>query len=384
MSNSNSQTSSNPSRVMLGDAIQAHLGEQLRALYGDPSDDRMPLSLRRLADRVAQVIRAHTEPVDQAFVDGIMAALPHLRAFAISLAKNVDRAEDLVQDTVLKAIGKQESFEAGTNIQAWLFTILRNAFFSIRRKTQREVEDSDGSLAATLVCIPDQEDRIAFQDLEAALAKLPQDQREAVLLVGMEGMQYEEAASALGIKVGTVKSRRQPRTQPPGRASPPRPGRPRWSSHHQPRGALTGSSDGRSPGNAGPLMNVALSRARFAQARRHGQPRKESTGIPGRIQVTQAVCERLAGHFAFEARGPSKARSRAGARARATAGATAGAGVCCRRGSSFDSARERRRGHPRVAASITVSSRSMARAPSAMVGMSDVPRAARTESPSSA
>jgi RNA polymerase sigma-70 factor (ECF subfamily) len=207
MSEPNSQTTSSPTRVMLDEAIQAHLGEQLRALYGDPSDDRMPLSLRRLADRVAQVIRAHTEPVDQAFVDGIMAALPHLRAFAISLAKNVDRAEDLVQDTVLKAIGKQESFEAGTNIQAWLFTILRNAFFSIRRKTQREVEDSDGSLAATLVCIPDQEDRIAFQDLEAALAKLPQDQREAVLLVGMEGMQYEEAASALGIKVGTVKSR---------------------------------------------------------------------------------------------------------------------------------------------------------------------------------
>jgi RNA polymerase sigma-70 factor, ECF subfamily len=188
-------------------AVQAHLGAQLRALYGDPAVDPLPQGLRRLADRVAQVIRARTDPVNQAFIDGIMASLSSLRAYAISLSKNRESAEDLVQDTVLRAISKQEKFEEGTNLQAWLFTILRNSFLSARRKSQREVEDTDGSLAAELIAIPDQEDKIVFQDPEAALAKLPQDQREAILLIGMEGMSYEDTAAAVGCAVGTIKSR---------------------------------------------------------------------------------------------------------------------------------------------------------------------------------
>ncbi len=192
---------------ILDAAIQAHLGTQLRALYGDPAAEKLPQSLARLADRVAQVIRAHTQPMDQAFVDGIMASLSPLRSFAISLTRDIHRAEDLVQETILKAISRQESFAAGTNLQAWLFTILRNQFFSAHRRTQREVEDADGAYAATLISIPDQEDRIVVQDLEAALAKLPQEQREAILLVGAEGMSYEETADALGVKVGTIKSR---------------------------------------------------------------------------------------------------------------------------------------------------------------------------------
>jgi RNA polymerase sigma-70 factor, ECF subfamily len=192
---------------MLDAAIQAHLGTQLRVLYGDPADIKMPRRLTQLADRVSQVIRVHTEPVDQAFVDGIMASLKSLRAYAISLTRDVHQAEDLVQETVLKAISKQEKFEADTNLQAWLFTIQRNLFFSGHRKTHREVEDADGAHAATLVTVPDQEDRIVIQDLEAALAKLPREQREAVLLVGAEGMAYEEAADTLGVKVGTLKSR---------------------------------------------------------------------------------------------------------------------------------------------------------------------------------
>ncbi|MDG2570777.1 sigma-70 family RNA polymerase sigma factor [Vibrio parahaemolyticus] len=187
--------------------IQAHLGTQLRALYGDPAAEKLPHSLARLANRVAQVVRAHTHPMDQVLVDGIMASLPSLRSFAISLTRDVHRAEDLVQETILRAISRQESFEAGTNLQAWLFTILRNLFFSAHRKSQREVEDVDGSHAAALITIPDQEDRIVVQDLEAALAKLPQEQREAILLVGAEGLSYEETAEALGVKVGTIKSR---------------------------------------------------------------------------------------------------------------------------------------------------------------------------------
>jgi RNA polymerase sigma-70 factor (ECF subfamily) len=196
-----------PATLVLDDAIRAHLGEQLRALYGNPDEIRLPQHLARLADRVAQVIRAHTEPVDQAFVDAIMQALPSLRAFAISLTKSVDRAEDLVQDTVLRAISKQERFEPGTNMNAWLFTILRNAFFSAHRKTQREIEDVDGSHASTLIAIADQEDKIVMRDLEAALAKLSPEHRDALILVGAQGMAYEEAATALGVKVGTMKSR---------------------------------------------------------------------------------------------------------------------------------------------------------------------------------
>jgi RNA polymerase sigma-70 factor (ECF subfamily) len=204
MANIQTHSVANPT---LDEAIQAHLGRELRALYGDPAEDKLPLSLSRLLDRVAQVIRAHTEPVDRAFVDALMGSLSSLRAFAISLTRDVNRAEDLVQETVLKAISKQEKFEAGTNLQAWLFTILRNLYFSAHRKTQREVEDADGSYAATMISVPDQEDKIIVQDLYGALAKLPQEQREAILLVGAEGMSYEETADALGVKVGTIKSR---------------------------------------------------------------------------------------------------------------------------------------------------------------------------------
>jgi RNA polymerase sigma-70 factor (ECF subfamily) len=191
----------------LDQAIQVHLGRELRMIYGEPSEKKLPVGLARLLDRVSQVIRAHTEPVNQVFVDGIMGSLSPLRAFAISLTHYITRAEDLVQETVLKAISKQEKFEAGTNLQAWLFTILRNLYFSAHRRTRREVEDADGAYAAAMISIPDQEDRLEIQEFYAALAKLPREQREALLLVGAEGISYEETAEALGVKVGTIKSR---------------------------------------------------------------------------------------------------------------------------------------------------------------------------------
>jgi RNA polymerase sigma-70 factor (ECF subfamily) len=156
---------------------------------------------------VAQIVRAHTEPIDRAFLDEMMTSIPSLRAFAISLVRDADRAEDLVQETMLRAISKREQFEPGTNLQAWLFVILRNQVYSNRRKSVREVEDVDGSYAATLTVIPDQEDSIMVQELEAALRKLQKGQREAILLVGADGLSYEEAAQALGCAVGTIKSR---------------------------------------------------------------------------------------------------------------------------------------------------------------------------------
>ena len=198
----------NPTLIKgLDAAVRAHLGVQLRALYGDPAAQRVPRELARLADRVVQVIRAHSDPVDPSFRDGILASLQSLRAFALSLTHDVSKAEDLVQETVLRAITHQDSFVAGTNLQAWLFTILRNLFFSANRRTRREVEDADGAFAATLISLPDQEDRIVVQDLDAALATLPLEQREAILLIGAEGLSYEETAEALGVKVGTIKSR---------------------------------------------------------------------------------------------------------------------------------------------------------------------------------
>jgi RNA polymerase sigma-70 factor (ECF subfamily) len=191
----------------LNSSIQAHLGQHLRTWYGDPAGDKLPPKLARLLDRVAQVIRARTELIDQAFVDGVLASVTSLRAFAISLTRDAEKAEDLVQETVLRAISKQEQFVAGTNLQAWLFTILRNQFCSEHRKSLREVEDGDGSYAATMIALPEQDARIMIHDLEAALHKLPEGQREALLLVGVEGLSYEEAAQVLGCAVGTVKSR---------------------------------------------------------------------------------------------------------------------------------------------------------------------------------
>jgi RNA polymerase sigma-70 factor, ECF subfamily len=196
-----------PASAALNNSIQAHLGQHLRTWYGDPAGDKLPPELAQLLDRVAQVIRARTELIDQAFVDGVLASVTSLRAFAISLTRDAEKAEDLVQETVLRAISKQEKFEPGTNLQAWLFTILRNQFCSEHRKSLREVEDGDGSYAATMIALPDQDDRIMIHDLEAALHKLPEGQREALLLVGADGLTYEEAAQVLGCAVGTVKSR---------------------------------------------------------------------------------------------------------------------------------------------------------------------------------
>jgi RNA polymerase sigma-70 factor (ECF subfamily) len=193
--------------AILDSGIQAHLGQQLRGWYGNPAEDKLPYSLAQLLDRVTEVIRARTEPIDQSFVDGILASVPSLRGFAVSLTRDLNQAEDLVQETVLKALSKQEQFEAGTCLQAWLFTILRNHFFSAHRRSMREEGDADGTYAGMMTSIADQEDKVMIQDVAAALGKLPPGQREAIVLVGVDGLSYEEAAQALGCAVGTVKSR---------------------------------------------------------------------------------------------------------------------------------------------------------------------------------
>jgi RNA polymerase sigma-70 factor (ECF subfamily) len=145
--------------------------------------------------------------LDASVRDAVLAAVPSLRAFAISLCGNVDRADDLVQETLLRALANINSFQPGTNMSAWLFTILRNHFRSEYRKRRREVEDGDGSYAETLKSHPEQYGRVEFEEFRTALAKLPPDQREALVLVGASGFSYEEAATICECAVGTIKSR---------------------------------------------------------------------------------------------------------------------------------------------------------------------------------
>jgi RNA polymerase sigma-70 factor (ECF subfamily) len=145
--------------------------------------------------------------IDPTLRDTMLAAVPSLRAFGISLCGNVDRADDLVQETLLRALANIDSFQPGTNMSAWLFTILRNLFRSEYRKRRREVEDADGSYAETLKSQPEQHSRIEFEEFRTALDKLPDDQREALILVGASGFSYEEAAEICGCAVGTIKSR---------------------------------------------------------------------------------------------------------------------------------------------------------------------------------
>jgi RNA polymerase sigma-70 factor (ECF subfamily) len=145
------------------------------------------------------------EPIDPAVQ--LLQYLPRLRAFAMSLGNPPDAADDLVQETVTRAWRHMGSFEPGTNMGAWLFTILRNEFYSGLRKRRREVQDVDGAMAGLLTSPPDQEDHLALQDVGNAISRLSDDYREALLLVGGSDVSYEEAAEICGCAIGTVKSR---------------------------------------------------------------------------------------------------------------------------------------------------------------------------------
>lgn len=133
--------------------------------------------------------------------------LPALRAFAVSLTRNAATADDLVQDTIIKAWTNFDKFEAGTNLRAWLFRILRNTFYSNARKHRREVPDSEGIHAGRLFVTPEHDGKLAFAEFLAAFDQLSPEHREALILVGASGYSYAEAAEMMGVAVGTVKSR---------------------------------------------------------------------------------------------------------------------------------------------------------------------------------
>ncbi len=139
--------------------------------------------------------------------DEVVEHLPAMRAFAMSLTRDGASADDLVQDTIVKAWRNFDKFAKGTNLRAWLFTILRNTFYSNIRKSKREVADVDGAMAATLSEKPHHDGRLAMADFEKVFTKLPVEQREALILVGASGLSYEEAAETCQVAIGTIKSR---------------------------------------------------------------------------------------------------------------------------------------------------------------------------------
>jgi RNA polymerase sigma-70 factor, ECF subfamily len=151
-----------------------------------------------------QTAARHADP---ALRNELLAAIPRLRAFAISLCGRSDRADDLVQEALVKAWANLASFQPGTNLMAWLYTILRNEFYTEFRKRRHEVQDEDGVFAGRLTTAPTQEGHIEFQDFRAAMSRLADDQREALILIGASGMSYEDAAQICGCAVGTMKSR---------------------------------------------------------------------------------------------------------------------------------------------------------------------------------
>ncbi len=137
----------------------------------------------------------------------VVALIPALRAFAWSLSRNGSDADDLVQDALTKAWTHRDKFEVGSNLRAWLFTILRNTFYTNAVRRRREVADPDGKHAATLQAAPTQDWSVALRGMQQALQKLPDEHREALILVGAAGLTYEEAAEICGCALGTIKSR---------------------------------------------------------------------------------------------------------------------------------------------------------------------------------
>ena len=133
--------------------------------------------------------------------------LPHLRAFARGLCGRPDYADDLVQEAAIKAWAARDRFTPGTSMRAWTFAILRNHYLSEIRKNRRMTDMEDEDAHRLLVMEAGQEDHVHLSDMQAALAKLPPERREAVLLVGAVGFTYEEAASICEVAVGTMKSR---------------------------------------------------------------------------------------------------------------------------------------------------------------------------------
>ena len=156
---------------------------------------------------------AHPQPAagdaarDNAFRQELTRLIPQLRAFARTLCGDATAADDLAQDAMLKAWDARQSFQMGTNMKAWTFMILRNQFYSEKRRSWRQTQLDQEVAERTLVAVDDPEAPVALDELRQGLGMLPAEQREALILVGVVGFAYEEAAAICNCAVGTVKSR---------------------------------------------------------------------------------------------------------------------------------------------------------------------------------
>jgi len=163
-----------------------------------------------VAQTVVRRVEAMTDAQarsDAEFKAQLVGLIPHLRAFARSLTGDATQADDLAQEAMLKAWDARASFQMGTNMKAWTFMILRNQFYSERRRSWRSTQLDQDAAERTLVAVDNPEAQVALDELRLSLAMLPAEQREALILVGAGGFAYEEAADICGCAVGTVKSR---------------------------------------------------------------------------------------------------------------------------------------------------------------------------------
>ncbi|MDB5457626.1 MAG: polymerase, sigma-24 subunit, subfamily, partial [Caulobacter sp.] len=144
---------------------------------------------------------------DKAFQRDLTALIPSMRAFARSLCLNPVHGDDLAQDALLKAWKSRDGYTPGTNLKAWTFMILRNQFLSEKRRSWRSCSLDQDVAEQTLVAVSDPTKALELNDLRCAMARLPTDQREALILVGAAGLSYEDVAEICGVAVGTIKSR---------------------------------------------------------------------------------------------------------------------------------------------------------------------------------
>jgi RNA polymerase sigma-70 factor, ECF subfamily len=197
------------SRHGLPEAVRAHLGSLLGRAY-DQIEPAAGTATERFAELLGRIeaVSAQAEGArDSAFRTGLLEVVPALHRFAVSLTRDPAAADDLVQDTLLRGWRGRGGFAPGTNLEAWLFTILRNVFYSQHRKHGREVADTDGNHAERLTSVPEQGGHLDLQDVRAALDRLAPVMREALVLVAIENLSYEEAAAVMNCRIGTVKSR---------------------------------------------------------------------------------------------------------------------------------------------------------------------------------
>lgn len=193
-------------------AAIGEIGRFLRSAYAEASALPLPQVFRDLLER----LESQSSPLrgaaderldDKAFKDELSSVIPQLRAFGRSLSGNSDLADDLVQETLLKAWAARDRFQAGTNIRAWTFIILRNLFLSQMRRSRFKGEWDEVTADRLLSAPAGQDKQIELSDIQRGLLQLPTAQREALILVGAGGFAYEEAAAICACAVGTIKSR---------------------------------------------------------------------------------------------------------------------------------------------------------------------------------